>query len=386
LKRDLNGRIAPRDCGRLTVEAGKALMYTRTSFLSSLLLLIEGPDYAGSRLLVAARLHLSNREQMRIKFQTLWVPLLLIVYFGLGAELMFAVGAEAEPLSLIVPQAAENVGSPAIGNEQEQGLSQKAVEIVRVFGFPITNSMAASWIVALGLIIFAQTATRKMKQVPDGAQNFLEWIIESLYNFLEGLLGRRLADRTVWFFASISIFILSANCLSFISGVGTIGRGHATGHGFKIDQPLLRGANADVNMTLAMDLVFFGCWIFWALRENGPGGFVKELFAPKGESSGPLKVVLVLVFFASGLLEIVSILFRPVSLSFRLYGNMFAGEKMLETMAKLVPSFSWLLPIPFYFMELLVGVVQALVFMLLTAVFTLLICPSAEEGSTTAPH
>src|SRR5204862_7804352 len=75
----------------------------------------------------------------------------------------------------------------------------------------------------------------------------------------------------------------------------------------------------------------------------------------------------------AGLLEVVSILFRPVSLSFRLYGNIYAGENMLESMANLVPSLSWLIPIPFYFLELLVGVVQALVFMLLTAVFTLLI-------------
>lgn len=323
---------------------------------------------------------------MRITSQTLWVQLILIVYLGLGADLMFAVGAGAEPPSSIVPQAAGPVGSSAIANEEEQGLSQKPVEIVSVFGFPITNSMVASWVVAFGLIIFAQAATRKMKQVPDGAQNFLEWIVDSLYNFLEGLLGRHLVDRTFWFFATIFIFILSANWLSLIPGVGTIGRGRATDHGFEIDQPLFRGANADVNMTLAMALVFFGCWIFWALRENGPGGFVKELFAPKGESSGLLKVVLVVVFFASGLLEIISILFRPVSLSFRLYGNMFAGEKMLDTMANLIPAFSWLLPIPFYFLELLVGVVQALVFMLLTAVFTLLICPSAEEGPTTAPH
>jgi len=90
---------------------------------------------------------------------------------------------------------------------------------------------------------------------------------------------------------------------------------------------------------------------------------------------------MVIVFFAVGCLEIVSILFRPVSLSFRLYGNIFAGEKMLDTMANLVPALSWLLPIPFYFLELLVGVVQALVFMLLTAVFTLLICPQEEKAS-----
>ena len=91
--------------------------------------------------------------------------------------------------------------------------------------------------------------------------------------------------------------------------------------------------------------------------------------------------MLVVVFFIVGCLEVVSILFRPVSLSFRLYGNTFAGENMLETMANVVPSLSWLLPVPFYFLELLVGVVQALVFMLLTAVFTLLMCQHAEGPS-----
>ena len=120
------------------------------------------------------------------------------------------------------------------------------------------------------------------------------------------------------------------------------------------------------------------CWLVWSLREVGPMGFVKELFAPKGDTTGFLKVVMVVVFLAAGCIEVISILFRPVSLSFRLYGNIFAGENMLETMARLVPGFGWLLPIPFYFMELLVGLVQALVFMLLTAVFTLLMCQHAE--------
>ena len=258
-------------------------------------------------------------------------------------------------------------------------LSQKAVEIVRVFGFPITNSMLVSWFAAAFLIIFAQLATRKMEQIPGGAQNFLEWLIESLYNFLEGLLGKHLVQRTFWFFATVFIFILFSNWMGLIPGVGTIGWGHRTAHGFVIDQPLLRGANADVNLTLAMALVFFACWFVWAIQEVGPVGFLKELFAPKGESAGALRLVLILVFFIVGCLEIISILFRPVSLSFRLYGNIFAGENMLETMGRLVPGFGWLLPVPFYFLELLVGLVQALVFMLLTAVFTLLICQHEEK-------
>ena len=98
----------------------------------------------------------------------------------------------------------------------------------------------------------------------------------------------------------------------------------------------------------------------------------------KGETGGALGLLLVVVFFAAGCLEIISILFRPVSLSFRLYGNIFAGETMLETMAR-VPRIGWLVQVPFYFLELLVGIVQALVFMLLTAVFTLLICQHEEE-------
>ncbi|HSV63442.1 MAG TPA: F0F1 ATP synthase subunit A, partial [Chthoniobacterales bacterium] len=105
----------------------------------------------------------------------------------------------------------------------------------------------------------------------------------------------------------------------------------------------------------------------------GVGGVLLHIFGPKGESKGIMKVAMVGIFFVVGLLEIVSILFRPISLSFRLYGNVYAGETILESMSTMVPSLSWLIPIPFYFMELLVGLVQAMVFMLLTAVFTLLI-------------
>ena len=167
--------------------------------------------------------------------------------------------------------------------------------------------------------------------------------------------------------------------MGLIPGIGSVGWGRQTAEGFRLEEPLLRGANADVNLTMAMALVFFACWIVWAIQEVGTVGFLKELFAPKGESEGALKVLLVIVFFASGCLEIISILFRPVSLSFRLYGNVFAGEYMLETMAK-VPYIDWLVQIPFYFLELLVGLVQALVFMLLTAVFTLLICQHEEAS------
>ena len=264
-------------------------------------------------------------------------------------------------------------------------LPQSAVEVARPFGLPITNSMVVTWIVAIALIVFAHAATRNMKQVPEGSQNFLEWLVESLYGFLEGLLGAHLAKRTFWFFASVFIFILASNWVGLIPGVGSIGWGHQTAEGFQLEEPFFRGANADVNLTLAMALLFFGCWIMWGLRALGPMGFLKEMFAPKGSTTGALKALMVVVFFAAGVLEVISILFRPVSLSFRLYGNIFAGETMLETMAH-VPYIAWLVQIPFYFLELLVGLVQALVFMLLTAVFTLLICQHAHEGGTATAH
>jgi len=301
--------------------------------------------------------------------------LLALFLVGSSAGVTSALGAE---FAVASAQAAIEKAEHSGPHTEEHGLPQKAVELARPFGFPITNSMIVTWLAALGLIVFARVATRDMKQIPEGAQNFWEWLVESLYGFLEGIIGKHLVQRTFWFFASIFIFIVFANWIGLIPGVGTIGWGHQTAEGFKIDRPLFRGANADLNLTLAMALVFFACWLIWAIQEIGVAGFAKELFAPKGESTGVLKVLMVVVFFAVGCLEIISILFRPVSLSFRLYGNIFAGENMLETMGKLIPGFGWLLPIPFYFLEILVGLVQALVFMLLTAVFTMLICQHEE--------
>ena len=315
---------------------------------------------------------------MKTKLTSLLFSAVLVCLGGICAS------ANAESgFSSTTPAYADAQTKPAavIPEDVEQGLTQKAVEIARPLGFPITNSMVVSWIVAVGLIVFAQVASRHMKLIPTGAQNFWEWLVDGLYTFLEGIIGSHLVKRTFWFFATVFIFILAANWEGLIPGVGTIGWGHQASHGFRIDQPLFRGANADVNLTFAMALVFFACWLVWAFWEVGPLGFLKELFAPKGHTNGVMKVVMVVVFFASGCLEIVSILFRPVSLSFRLYGNVFAGESMLDAMAKLVPSLSWLLPVPFYFLELLVGLVQALVFMLLTAVFTLLICQHEEESA-----
>ena len=263
----------------------------------------------------------------------------------------------------------------ALAAEVEPAVPLKPAELIHIGKFAITNSMLVTWVVAAGIIVFAQLATRKIKPIPSGVQNFWEWLVESLYNFLESIIGRDLVRKTFWFFATIFIFILFVNWFGLIPGVGTIGWGHhdpATGV-FHVDRPLLRGGNADLNMTTAMAAIFFLLWIIWAIQANGVGGFLIHIFGPKGETSGFLKIIMVVIFFMVGWLEVVSILFRPISLSFRLFGNVYAGESILEAMSNMVPMLSWLIPIPFYFMELLVGFVQALVFMLLTAVFTLLI-------------
>lgn len=274
-----------------------------------------------------------------------------------------------------------------------EGLPQFAVPLFGAKGF-ITNSMVVTWVVALAVILFARIATRQVRAVPEGAQNFWEWLVETLYEFLEGIIGSELVKKTFWFFATLFIFILAANWFGLIPGVGTIGWGtpDATGHLHHITRPIFRGANADLNLTFAMSMIFFALWTYWALQVNGPGGFLLHLFGPKGDTTGLLKILMIFVFIAVGFLEVVTILFRPVTLSFRLYGNIFAGENMLESMATLVQNPPWakalasvIIPIPFYFLEVLVGLVQALVFMLLTAVFTLLIC-THEEGHEKAAH
>jgi F-type H+-transporting ATPase subunit a len=262
----------------------------------------------------------------------------------------------------------------------------------------VNSSMIVTWIVAILIIGFAQYATRRIRSardaanhVPNGAENVMEFLVEGLHSFLTEIIGPALAKKTFWFFATIFIFVLAVNWFGLLPGVGTIGWGvppdPAHPHSFAhVTTPLFRGGNADLNMTLAMSLIFFACWVFWAIQSNGPIGFLKHLFAPKGEATGFMKAFLVVIFLVVGALEVISIIFRPVSLSFRLFGNIFAGENLLESMQQVVPALGWLVPIPFYFMELLVGLVQALVFMLLTAVFTLLICSHDEEHGHEEGH
>ena len=322
-----------------------------------------------------------SRSVFSASVMRLFRIILTCLWFAAAPACLWA--AATEPAAIAVEQATEP--ADRAGESAEHGLPAAAVKIAQIGPLTITNSMLVTWAVALGLILFARIATRKVQSVPTGAQNFWEWLVESLYEFLEGIIGADLVKKTFWFFATVFIFILFVNWFGLIPGFGTMGWGTATEHGFHVREPLLRGVNADLNMTFAMAMIFFASWLVWAIQANGVGGFILHLFGPKGDTTGVLKVLMIFVFIVVGVLEVVSILFRPVSLSFRLYGNIFAGENMLESMAHLVPSLGWLIPIPFYFLEVLVGLVQALVFMLLTAVFTLLICQH-EEGHEPAQH
>jgi F-type H+-transporting ATPase subunit a len=293
--------------------------------------------------------------------------LLVVALIGLSGGMLWAADENATGLESI------SSGEAAHADHPKGGLPLRALPMNEQSGISPTNSMIVTWVVALGIIVFAQIATRKIKDVPEGAQNFWEFLVEGLYNFLESIVGKVLVKKTFWFFATVFIFILFANWAALIPGVGTIGWGHPNEHGAMdhISRPIFRGVNADLNMTLAMAVIFFVCWIWWSLQANGIGGSIVHVFGnpARKEMSGMLKIAMAGIFVLVGLLEVISILFRPVSLSFRLFGNIFAGENVLESMAHIVPGLAWLTPIPFYFMELLVGVVQGLVFMLLTAVF-----------------
>lgn len=271
----------------------------------------------------------------------------------------------------------------------------------------LTNSIFVGLIVAGLVIFFVWRATRNIRLVPGKKQNFVEFIIEFLYGQVEGIVGAKVAPRVFPFLCTLFIFILVSNWFGLIPGVGTIGLTEHPGafmSAHHLDTPLLRPATADMNLTVGMALIFMVLWVWWTLTElgehetHGKGsqltqagmgiwGFIKHTFAPKGGLKGAILFVLVPIFLFVGVIEIISIVFRPVSLSLRLFGNLFAGESLLHSMAVLGkdwgPVLSFLskivLPLPFYFLELLVGVLQATVFTLLCAVYIQLSTSHEEE-------
>lgn len=255
----------------------------------------------------------------------------------------------------------------------------------------LTNSAFVCLIVVAVVLFFARRATRDVKLVPDGPQNAFEAIVEMLYDTLEEIVGPKMVSKIFSLLATLFLFILTANWFGLLPGVGSVGFGEKSGFLTlsNVEVPLLRPTTADLNMTLAMAAVFMVLWLYWSLQEMGLGGFLKHMFGVKGGLKGIMALCLAPIFFMVGIIEVVSIAFRPVSLSLRLFGNVFAGETLLTTMLTLgktlgAPPFvaylmSVIIPIPFYFLELLVGLLQAMVFTLLCAVYVTLSTSHDED-------
>jgi F-type H+-transporting ATPase subunit a len=276
--------------------------------------------------------------------------------------------------------------SPAAQNDSHSSRhSPKPCHLFNIFFIPVTNSMISTWVVAALMIIAALFFKSSLKRGRfKKFTGLVEFSVSSLLIFFEELIGGSLVRKTFWFLASIFFFILFLNWAELLPGVGSIGWGKAAADGFLIDKPIFRGATADLNMTLALGALFFIFWLFLSLKINGVKGFILHIFGPKGESNGFIFIPLIIVFIAVGFLEVVSIIVRPFSLALRLYGNTFAGEVLLDTMMKNIPALAWIVPIPFYFMETLVGFVQAFVFTLLSAVFIMLSCSHEDAHETGA--
>lgn len=231
-----------------------------------------------------------------------------------------------------------------------------------------------------------------MELIPDGKQNFFEAIVEFLYDVVEGIVGKHMVGKVFSLIATIFIFILVANWFSLLPGVGSIGWGEKTGFlsVAHADVPLFRPATADLNMTLGIAALFMVLWFYWTIQELGVKGFIAHTFGVKGGIKGMMAVCLFPLFLFVGIIEIISIGFRPVSLSLRLFGNIYAGENLLSTMITLGGDLGMprlvadvmgvLVPIPFYFLELLVGLLQATVFALLCAVYIQLATSHDEEA------
>jgi F-type H+-transporting ATPase subunit a len=253
----------------------------------------------------------------------------------------------------------------------------------------LSNSIFVSAFVSLFIIWFARRATRNLSVVPGPAQNFFEAIVQGLYDTIESIVGHHMVARVFSLLATLFIFIIVSNWFALLPGVGSIGWGKVTPEGFEVTTPLLRPTTADLNMTLAMATVFMVFWLYWSISEVGLKNFLHHIFGAKGGLTGFMAVLLIPVFLFVGIIEVVSIAFRPVSLSLRLFGNVFAGENLLGTMIALGKNLGFpewlaypmsvLVPIPFYGLELLIGLLQAAVFMLLCAVYIQLSTSHDEE-------
>jgi F-type H+-transporting ATPase subunit a len=243
--------------------------------------------------------------------------------------------------------------------------------------------MVYTWIIAILMFAVIRLGTRKLTLVPSGLQNLLETVVEGLENMMKGLLEPKVVRWCFPLVATFFLFILISNLMGLLPGVGSIGYGKPAAHSsfpFALehaDVPVLRPPTADANTTVALAGIFFVMSTFWAFRYNGFWGLIKHIFGVKGGITGFIAIPLSLIFLFVGLIEVISIAIRPVALAMRLYGNIYGGESVLTIMMGMLPL--GLAAVPFYFLELIVSVVQALVFTMLCIAFIGTLCSHSEE-------
>lgn len=277
-------------------------------------------------------------------------------------------------MNKILPTVLTLLASATATQAAEGAVSPSPYKLTEIFGLPVTNSILTTWAISLVLIIGVRLWVGMPKLIPNKGQAVVESLIDGLRDLLEPIVGKKAFPMAFPLLIGLFIFILIHNWSGLIPGVGVFG--HMDHGHFNY---WMRPANADLNATFGMALVAMGAWLFISLKVSGPKFFIWELFGNKADKQETPKVIyifLIPIFLGVGLIEMVSIAFRPVSLSFRLYGNVFGGENLLTSMTGMVP---YLIPIPFYFYEVLVGVVQALIFTLLVAIYIGLMTNHDEE-------
>jgi F-type H+-transporting ATPase subunit a len=254
-----------------------------------------------------------------------------------------------------------------------------------VAGFPITNTLIASWLTVIVLVIVFYVCTRKMKLIPGRLQNLAEMAVETLLNFVESAAGKKHARLLFPVVATIFIYVLTNAYLALLPFFGTI---VVTGQeGTAV--PLLRAANTDINVPLSIAVMSFIFVEFWGMKSLGVFRYVGEFFnfgqlgrGVKELFTGKIRPAIANIAFGFinlfvGMLEVFSHVIRIISFTFRLFGNMTAGEILLLISAFLIPL---IFTIPFYGLELLIGFIQALIFAGLTLVFGIIaVAPMHEE-------
>jgi len=257
-----------------------------------------------------------------------------------------------------------------------------AEPIFHVGNFTITNALLNSWLAVIILVFFLIAASRKIKKIPKGVQNVFEFLLESALDFADSITGdRKKSVKLLPICLTLFLFILVNNYLGLMPFVGSIGFVESA-HGESVFIPMFRGATADLNTTLALALFSFVAIHLFGAISVGVWNYFNRFINIKAFLEIPKKIkndknillVNPIKSFVS-IIEIVGEVAKIASLSLRLFGNIFAGEVLLVSMMTI---FAFLTPVPFMFLEIIVGLVQALVFSILVLVF-MSMSTSAEE-------